>query len=143
MENKTLMTDFYELTMAQTYFNNNKKDEIVYFDIFFRKNPFDAGYTIAGGLEETIEYIKNFKFDEREIEYLRGLNTFNEEFLDYLKDLKFKGDIYAVEDGTVVFPNEPILTIRADIITAQLLETALLANFNHGSLVTTKAKKNY
>ena len=126
MNNKTLMTDFYELTMAQTYFNNNKKDEIVYFDIFFRKNPFDAGYTIAGGLEETIEYIKNFKFDEREIEYLRGLNTFNEEFLDYLKDLKFKGDIYAVEDGTVVFPNEPVLTVKADAVTAQLLETALL-----------------
>lgn len=141
MENKTLMTDFYELTMAQTYFNNNKKDEIVYFDIFFRKNPFDAGYTIAGGLEETIEYIKNFKFDEREIEYLRGLNTFNEEFLDYLKDLKFKGDIYAAEDGTVVFPNEPVLTVKADAVTAQLLETALLTNFNHGALVTTAAKR--
>ena len=110
MENKTLMTDFYELTMAQTYFNDGKKDEIAYFDIFFRKNPFDAGYTIAGGLEETIEYIKNFKFDKKEIEYLRGLG-FNEDFLNYLANLKFKGDIYAVEDGTVVFPNEPVLTV--------------------------------
>lgn len=141
MENKTLMTDFYELTMAQTYFNEGKKDEIVYFDIFFRKNPFEGGYTIAGGIEETINYIKNFKFDEKEIEYLRGLNTFNEDFLNYLKDLKFKGDIYAVEDGTVVFPNEPVLTVKADVVTAQLLETALLANFNHGALVTTAAKR--
>ena len=140
MENKTLMTDFYELTMAQTYFNENKQDEIVYFDIFFRKNPFNAGYTIAGGLEETIDYIKNFKFDKEEIEYLRRLG-FNDKFLDYLANLKFKGDIYAVEDGTIVFPNEPVLTVKADIITAQLLETALLANFNHGALVTTAAKR--
>ena len=140
MENKTLMTDFYELTMAQTYFNENKQDEIVYFDIFFRKNPFNGGYTIAGGLEETINYIKNFKFNKEEIEYLRGLG-FNDKFLDYLADLKFKGDIYAVEDGTIVFPNEPVLTVKADIITAQLLETALLANFNHGALVTTAAKR--
>ena len=141
MENKTLMTDFYELTMAQTYFNEGKQNEIVYFDIFFRNNPFEGGYTIAGGLEETIDYVKNFKFDEKDIEYLRGLNTFNEEFLNYLKDLKFKGDIYAVEDGTMVFPNEPVLTVKADVITAQLLETALLTNFNHGALVTTAAKR--
>ena len=141
MENKTLMTDFYELTMAQTYFNEGKQDEEVYFDIFFRNNPFDGGYTISGGLEETINYIKNFKFDDKEIEYLRGLNTFTDEFLDYLKNLKFKGDIYAVEDGTMVFPNEPVLTVKADLVTAQLLETALLTNFNHGALVTTAAKR--
>ena len=141
MENKTLMTDFYELTMAQTYFNEGKQDEEVYFDIFFRNNPFEGGYTISGGLEETINYIKNFKFDDKEIEYLRGLNTFTDEFLDYLKNLKFKGDIYAVEDGTMVFPNEPVLTVKADLVTAQLLETALLTNFNHGALVTTAAKR--
>ena len=141
MENKTLMTDFYELTMAQTYFNEGKQDEEVYFDIFFRNNPFEGGYTISGGLEETINYIKNFKFDEKEIEYLRGLNTFTDEFLDHLKNLKFKGDIYAVEDGTMVFPNEPVLTVKADVVTAQLLETALLTNFNHGALVTTAAKR--
>ena len=140
-DNKTLMTDFYELTMAQTYFNEGKQDEEVYFDIFFRKNPFDAGYTLSGGIEETINYIKNFKFGDEEIEYLRSLGTFNEEFLNYLKNLKFKGDIYAVEDGTVVFPNEPVLTVKADVITAQLLETALLTNFNHGALVTTAAKR--
>ena len=139
--NKTLMTDFYELTMAQTYFNKNKKDEIVYFDIFFRENPFKGGYTISCGLEETINYIKNFNFSDLEINYLRSLNTFTEDFLNYLKNLRFKGDIYAVPDGTVVFPNEPVLTVRADIITAQILETALLANFNHGSLVATSAKR--
>ena len=139
--NKTLMTDFYELTMAQTYFDNGKKDEVACFDIFFRKNPFDGGYTISGGLDETINYIKNFKFNDEEINYLKGLGQFSENFLEYLRTLKFKGDIYAVPDGTVVFPNEPILTVKSDIITAQILETALLANFNHGSLVITKAKR--
>ena len=141
MDNKTLMTDFYELTMVQTYFNEGKLDEIVYFDIFFRNNPFDGGYTISGGLEETINYINNFKFEERDINYLKGLGKFNDEFLKYLSKLKFKGDIFSVPDGTVIFPNEPVLTVRCDIITAQLLETALLANFNHGSLVTTAAKR--
>ena len=106
MENKTLMTDFYELTMAQTYFNSGYSNTVTYFDLFFRKNPFEGGYTMSGGLQETIDYIKNFKYGEKEIEYLRSLNLFNEEFLNYLKDLKFTGDIYAVPDGTAVFPNE-------------------------------------
>ena len=141
MENKTLMTDFYELTMAQTYFDQGKQDEEVYFDIFFRKNPFNGGYTISGGLEETINYIKNFNFDKEEINYLKSLNQFSEKFLNYLETLKFEGDIYSVPDGTVVFPNETVLTVKAPIITAQLLETALLANFNHASLVTTAAKR--
>lgn len=141
MENKTLMTDFYELTMAQTYFNEGKKDEVVYFDLFFRKNPFDGGYTVSGGLDEIIKYIQNFKYGEEEIEYLRSLGKFSDEFLDYLKDLKFDGDIFAVPDGTMVFPNEPVLTVRANAVVAQLIETALLTNFNHGSLVTTAAKR--
>ena len=141
MENKTLMTDFYELTMDQTDFNEGIKNKKVYFDLFFRTNPFEGGYAIAGGLEETIEYIKNFKFGEKEIEYLRSLNTFNEDFLNYLANLKFKGDVYAVEDGTVVFPNEPVITVKSDPITAKILETALLTNFNHGTLVTTAAKR--
>lgn len=141
MINKTMMTDFYELTMAETYFNEGKMDEIVYFDVFFRKNPFDGGYTISGGLEETINYIKNFKYDEEFINYLQGLGNFSEEFLNYLSTLRFKGDIYAVPDGTFVFPNEPVMTVRTDIITAQLIETALLANFNHAALVTTKSKR--
>lgn len=141
MENKTLMTDFYELTMAQTYFDQGKQGEEVYFDIFFRKNPFNGGYTISGGLEETINYIKNFNFNKEEINYLKSLNQFSEKFLNYLETLKFEGDIYSVPDGTVVFPNETVLTVKAPIITAQLLETALLANFNHASLVTTAAKR--
>ena len=131
MKNKTLMTDFYELTMAQTYFNEGKKDEQVYFDIFFRKNPFEGGYTISGGLDETINYIENFHFGEEEINYLKSLGKFSDEFLEYLANLKFKGDVYAVPDGTMVFPNEPVLTVKADAVTAQILETALLANFNH------------
>ena len=93
MENKTLMTDFYELTMAQAYFNDGQKDTIAYFDLFFRNNPLEGGYTVAGGLEETINYVKNFRFEEDDIEYLRSLNTFSNEFLDYLKDLRFKGDM--------------------------------------------------
>ena len=141
MNNKTLATDFYELTMGQVYFNEGMKDTQVVFDIFFRKNPFNGGYTISGGLEETINYVNNFRFGKAEIDYLRSLNTFSEEYLDYLANLKFKGDIYAVQDGTAVFPNEPVLKVKADIITAQLLETSLLTNFNHGALVVTKAKR--
>ncbi len=141
MNNKTLATDFYELTMGQVYFNEGMKDTQVVFDIFFRKNPFNGGYTISGGLEETINYVKNFRFGKEEIDYLRNLNIFSEEYLEYLANLKFKGDIYAVQDGTAVFPNEPVLKVKADIITAQLLETSLLTNFNHGALVVTKAKR--
>ncbi len=140
-ENKTLMTDFYELTMAQTYFNEGKKEEILYFDVFYRENPFDGGYVMSGGLDEIISYIENFHFSEEEISYLRSLNKFSNEFLDYLKDLKFTGDIYAVPDGTAIFPNEPVLTVKADAITAQIIETAILASFNHASLVTTAAKR--
>ena len=139
--NKTLVTDFYELTMAQTYFNAGKKDEIAYFDIFFRKNPFNGGYTISGGLDETIDYINNFHYSEEDISYLKTLDTFSDDFLDYLSNLKFTGDIYAVRDGEIVFPNEPVLIVRCDIVTAQLLETSLLANFNHGSLVLTATKR--
>lgn len=141
MENKTLMTDFYELTMAQTYFMNGMKDEYLYFDLFFRKNPFNGGYTISNGLDTIIDYIKNFHFDEDAINYLKSLGKFNEEFLNYLKNLKFTGDIYAVPDGTPVFPNEPVLIVKAKSIEAQIIETALLACFNHGSLVTTAAKR--
>ncbi len=141
MENKTLMTDFYELTMAQSYFDDGKTEEKAYFDIFFRTNPFKGGYTMTGGLEETIEYLQNFHFEEAEIDFLKTTNAFSEEFLDYLKDLHFTGDVYAMPDGTAAFPNEPVLTVRANLIEAQIIETALLANFNHGSLVTTKAKR--
>ncbi len=141
MENKTIMTDLYELTMAQTYFKEGKKDEILYFDLFFRQNPFAGGYTMSGGLDAIIEYIENFHYGKEEIDYLRSINKFSDDFLDYLSNLTFKGDIYAVPDGTAVFPNEPVLTVRADAVTAQLLETALLACFNHASLVITASKR--
>lgn len=141
MENKTLMTDFYELTMAQTYFKENKQDEEVYFDVFFRSNPFNGGYMISGGLDNIVEYINNFKIGEEEINYLQSLNMFSEEFLKYLKDLKFTGTVYGVPDGTPIFPNEPIITVKAKAIEAQIIETALLTNFNHGTLVTTAAKR--
>lgn len=141
MENKTLMTDFYELTMAQSYFDQGKKEEKVYFDIFFRTNPFNGGYTMTGGLGETIEYLQNFGFAEEDIEYLKTTGSFSDEFLEYLKDLHFTGDINAMPDGTAAFPNEPVLTVRTNLIEAQIIETALLTNFNHGGLVTTKAKR--
>jgi len=139
--NKTLMTDFYELTMAQTYFNNGKQDEEVVFDVFFRKNPFEGGYTVSAGLDNIIDYINNFKFGTEEINYLRSLGMFSEEFLNYLSNLKFTGSMWAIPDGTVVFPNEPIITVKAKVIEAQLIETALLANFNYASLVTTSTRR--
>lgn len=139
--NKTLMTDFYELTMAQTYFDRNETDKIAYFDVFYRSNPFRSGYAIAGGLDGIIDWILNFHFEEDDIDYLRKSGTFSEAFLHYLKNLRFTGDLYAVEDGTPVFPQEPVITVKARIIEAQLIETALLACFNHGTLVTTAAKR--
>ena len=139
--NKTLMTDFYELTMCQSYFDSNKQNDIVYFDVFFRSNPFDGGYTSMGGLEEIIDYVLNFKFSKDDIKFLRNQNIFSDKFLNYLKTLKFTGDIYSVVDGTPIFPNEPVITVRCDIVMAQLLETAILASFNHSSLVTTATRR--
>lgn len=141
MENLTMMTDFYEFTMAQTYFKKGEQKKQVYFDIFFRKNIFNGGYSISGGLDNIVEYINNFRFSDEDIEYLRSLGNFSEEFLEYLRNLKFTGDVYAIPDGTPVFPNEPVITVKANVIEAQLLETALLAYFNHGTLVTTASKR--
>lgn len=141
MDNNTLMTDFYELTMAQTYFLSGKKNEIAYFDIFFRKNLFNGGYTISGGLDKIIEYIKNFKIEEKQLRELSKTGVFKNEFLEYLKTLRFTGDLYAIPDGTPIFPNEPVITVKTNLIQAQLIETALLAFFNYGSLVITSAKR--
>lgn len=141
MKEKALATDLYELTMGQTYFDNNEKDELAVFDLFFRTNPFNGNYTVSGGLDRIIEYIKNLKFTDSDIEYLRSLELFTEDYLTYLKKFKFTGDIYAIPDGTIIFPNEPIITVKAPKIEAQILETTLLTLFNYGSLITTKAAR--
>lgn len=137
----TLLCDFYEITMARGYFSAGIKDKISYFDVFFRKVPDGGGYAIAAGLEQIIEYIKSIKFDDDDIEYLRSKNIFDEKFLDYLKTFRFTGDIYAVEEGTVIFPHEPILTVRAPAPEAQFVETFILLILNHQCLVATKASR--
>lgn len=138
--NLTLLTDFYELTMMQGYFKNNRNDTVV-FDAFYRTNPSGSGYAICAGLEQVIEYIKELNFDYDDIAYLRGLNIFDEDFLNYLAGFHFTGDIYAVPEGTVVFPMEPLVKIIAPIMEAQLIETALLNIINHQSLIATKASR--
>ena len=139
--NNTLLCDFYELTMANGYFELGKKDEIAYFDVFYRNVPDGGGFAIAAGLEQAIEYIKTLKFTPEDIEFLRGKRMFSEGFLEYLKDFRFTGDIYAVPEGTPVFPNEPIMTVKAPSIEAQFIETFLLLCLNHQSLIATKANR--
>jgi nicotinate phosphoribosyltransferase len=136
-----MLMDFYELTMANGYFANGMKDDIVYFDMFFRKNPDGAGFSIVAGLEQVIQYIKELKFNDYDIEFLRKKNMFKEEFLQYLRNFKFSGDIYAIPEGTPVFPNEPLITVRAKSIDAQLIETMLLLTINHQSLIATKSNR--
>lgn len=139
--NLSMLVDFYEFTMANGYFKNNLKDKIVYFDMFFRKNPDNAGFAIVAGLDQVIEYIKGLNFTKNDIEYLRERKLFSEEFLEYLLNFKFTGDIYAIEEGTPVFPNEPLITVKAKVIEAQLIETMLLLTINHQSLIATKANR--
>ncbi|MBQ8730189.1 MAG: nicotinate phosphoribosyltransferase, partial [Lachnospiraceae bacterium] len=139
-DNLTLLTDFYELTMMQGYFKNNANDKVI-FDAFYRVNPSGNGYAIAAGLEDVINYIKNLHFSEEDIEYLRTTGTFSEDFLDYLRNFKFTGDIYAVKEGSVVYPMEPLVKVIAPIMEAQLIETALLNFINHQSLIATKAAR--
>ena len=139
-QNLTLLTDFYELTMMQGYFNNDNNDTVV-FDVFYRSNPSGGGYSICAGLEQVIDYIKNLRFKEDDIEYLRSLKIFDENFLSYLKDFRFTGDVYAIPEGTVVFPMEPLMKVIAPIMEAQLIETAILNIINHQSLIATKASR--
>lgn len=139
--NETMLIDFYEFTMAHGYFEQGFKDQIVYFDLFFRSIPNSAGYAVMAGLESIITYIKDLSFSSKDIEYLRKRNLFSEDFLTFLKDFTFKGDLYAVKEGTVIFPNEPIITVRATAIEAQLIETYLLLAINHQSLIATKASR--
>ena len=140
-ENLTMLCDFYELTMANGYFKTGLKDKITYFDVFFRKVPDQGGFAIAAGLEQIIDYIQNLEFTEADIEFLRKKNIFDEQFLAYLAGFKFTGDIYAVPEGTPVFPGEPVITVRAPAIQAQFIETYILLVFNHQSLVATKTNR--
>ena len=139
--NMTMLCDFYELTMGNGYFREGMKDKICYFDLFYRQNPDNGGYVIAAGLEQAIDYINGLHFDAEDIEYLRGRGIFSEEFLEYLKDFRFTGDIWAVPEGTPVFPREPLMTVRAPAIEAQLVETFLLLTINHQSLIATKSNR--
>lgn len=139
--NLTMLCDYYELTMGNGYFDHNMGDKITYFDVFYRQNPDMGGFSICAGLEQVVEYIQNLHFEPEDIEYLRGRNMFSEEFLDYLKNFKFEGDIWAIPEGTPVFPREPIMTVRAPAIQAQLIETYVLLELNHQSLIATKANR--
>ena len=139
--NLTMLCDFYELTMSQGYFTTGYANRIAYFDLFFRRCPDGGGFAIAAGLEQIVQYIQDLHFSAEDIEYLRGRELFSEEFLDYLAGFKFTGDIWAVPEGTPVFPNEPILTVRAPAIEAQMIETYLLLCVNHQSLIATKANR--
>ena len=139
--NLTMLCDYYELTMANGYFKNGMKDKIVYFDVFYRDNPDNGGYAIAAGLEQIVDYINDLKFDDEDIEYLRGKGCCAEEFLDYLKGFSFSGDIWAIPEGTVVFPGEPLMIVRAPVIEAQFIETYVLMMINHQSLIATKASR--
>lgn len=138
--NLTLLTDLYELTMMQGYFKN-PTNQIVVFDMFYRTNPCGGSYAIAAGLEQLIEYIKDLRFEKEDIEYLQGLHIFEEDFLEYLRGFRFSGDIYAIPEGTVVFPREPLVKVIAPIMEAQLVETAILNIINHQSLIATKAAR--
>ena len=139
--NLTMLCDFYELTMSNGYFEKGYRDRITYFDLFFRRCPDGGGFAIAAGLEQIIEYIQDLHFSQEDIAYLRERNLFSEEFLEYLAGFKFTGDIWAVPEGTPVFPREPIITVRAPAIEAQLIETFLLLSVNHQSLIATKANR--
>ena len=138
--NLTLLTDLYQLTMMSGYLKENRKDETAVFDVFFRQNGMIT-YSVACGLEQTVDYILNLRFGKEEIDYLKSLGIFDDYFLEYLKDFKFTGDVYAVPEGTVVFPGEPILTVKAPVMQAQLVETAVLNNINFQTLIATKAAK--
>ena len=140
-ENYTLLCDYYELTMANGYFLCGRGDEISYFDIFYRKNPDGGGFAIAAGLEQIVDYIQNLRFTEEDIAFLREQKLFDERFLDTLKTFRFTGDLWAVPEGTPIFPGEPILTVRARAMEAQFLETFLLLTINHQTLIATKANR--
>lgn len=140
-QNYTMLCDFYQLTMGNGYFKTKHAGRTAYFDLFFRRVPDNGGYAICAGLEQVIEYIENLRFSGEDIDFLRSKGIFSEEFLEYLRGFKFEGDIFAIPEGTPVFPNEPLITVRAPSIQAQLIETMLLLLVNHQSLIATKASR--
>lgn len=139
--NLTMLTDFYEITMANGYFSSDMADDIAYFDMFFRRVPDGGGYAVMAGLEQLIEYLKGLKFTDEDIEYLRSKKIFDEKFLEYLSQFKFTCDVWAVPEGTPIFPGEPIITVRGPVMQAQFIETMLLLIINHQSLIATKASR--
>lgn len=139
--NLTMLTDFYELTMANGYFEHGLKDKIAVFDMFFRKVPDEGGFAVMAGLEPLISYLKNLKFTKEDIEFLRGKGLFSEEFLQYLSEFRFACDVWAVEEGTPIFPHEPVIVVRGPVIQAQFVETMVLLSINHQSLIATKANR--
>lgn len=139
--NLTMLVDFYEITMANGFFENGKSNVTAYFDMFFRKVPDNAGYAIMAGLEQVVEYLKNLSFTQSDIDYLRSKNIFSEKFLEYLSDFKFECDVWAVPEGTPIFPGEPIVTVKGPAIQAQFVETMILLTVNHQSLIATKANR--
>lgn len=139
--NLSMLMDLYEMTMANGYFSQENNDTRVVFDVFYRKNPDQGGFAIFVGLEQIIEYVEKLHFDDEDIEYLRSLDLFQDDFLDYLRHFRFGGDIYSFPEGTIMYPNEPILTVVAPLIDAQLIETAILTQINHQSLIATKTQR--
>lgn len=139
--NLTLLTDFYELTMAGGYFENQMADEVAYFDMFFRKNPDNGGFSIMAGVQQMIEYLTNIKFTEEDIAFLRDKKMFSDKFLKYLEEFEFKCDVWAIPEGTPIFPGEPIVTVKGPLIQAQFVETMILLSINHQSLIATKANR--
>lgn len=139
--NLTMLCDFYELTMGNGYLCDNMQDQITYFDVFYRSVPDNGGYAVAAGLEQIVDYVQKLHFSDEDIEYLRSRELFSEDFLTYLRSFRFTGDIWAIPEGTPIFPHEPVITVRAPAIQAQLLETYFLLEFNHQSLIATKASR--
>lgn len=140
-KNLTMIMDLYELTMSNGIFDSERRNEITYFDMFFRRVPDDGGYAVMAGIEQLIEYMNNLEFSDDDIAYLRGLKLFSDDFIDYLKDFKFTCDVWAMPEGTVIFPHEPIVTVRGPAMQAMMLETMLLLTINHQSLIATKANR--
>ncbi|MBQ8128858.1 MAG: nicotinate phosphoribosyltransferase, partial [Clostridia bacterium] len=140
--NRAMMMDLYELTMANGYFLDPEvRNTRVAFDVFFRRNPDEAGFSIFAGLEQIVDYLTTMHFDPEDVEYIRSLGLYDDAFLDYLSSFRFRGDVFAFPEGTVIYPNEPVVTVVADIVEAQVVETEILAQFNHQSLIATKAHR--